>query len=257
MHPLTITVANLKGGQGKTTSVAALGHLFARERERVVAFDLDPQANLTLHLLGRTETGQGLLEVLTGRRGLDEDLLLACPSVVGLRVVPSGPAISRAQDEARLLPAGGQTAIARRLRSLDADVVLIDTPPTAPHLLNVALAASDWVVVPVEPNGANVRGIASLTHQIAAMTEVNPRLRLLGIVPCRAQLRRSETREVLDHLRKTYGRYVFGALVREKVEVARSHGERLPPTLFRPSSGGAQDLVRVFHELQTRLSEAA
>ena len=254
MSPRVEVVANEKGGTAKTTTTAALAHLYTRERERVVALDLDPQGSLTQHLLGRADTGQGMLDLLSGRRVIGE-LLVDIPTLPGARMVPSGKLVERAEGEARLLPAGGHLMLRHALARLgsDVDVVLVDTPPTNKHLLNVALGAADEVLVPCTLESAAVKGLAFLTHTIDQMRVVNPRLRLVGIVPSIVKTRRGkENARVRGYLHGTYGALVFESEVRDSADIPPTDRKAIAPTAHKPSGEAAQDLVRVFHELQAR-----
>jgi len=188
-----VTIANFKGGCGKTMTAYNLGMILAGEGLRTLLVDLDPQANLTARFsLGRAEFT--LADVLGGvpdvtmRMALfevgNDGFLHLCPSEFQLTNV----AVGLLSDAVR-----GRTALARALRSVadDYDVVLVDCPPEAGILLVNALLAADGVLLPAEPEPAALAGVQRVVEIVAMIRTEFERERpvVLGTLATRVDLR--------------------------------------------------------------------
>lgn len=183
-----VTVANGKGGVGKTSTACNVAGLAAGAGWRVLLVDFDPQGNAG-HLLGyrwkgQSDGGAHLVDVLMNGREL-KPLLTDIRS--GLDVVPGGDALDTLED----LMAGrikrGQDvhdlfAAALAPVAGDYDLIIIDTPPTRPLLLRLALGATRWIIVPTRPGRTSVEGLRALAGEVATVRRTNPHLELLGAV---------------------------------------------------------------------------
>lgn len=183
-----VTVANGKGGVGKTSTACNVAGLAAGAGWRVLLVDFDPQGNAG-HLLGyrwkgQSDDGAHLVDVLMNGREL-KPLLTDIRS--GLDVVPGGDALDTLED----LMAGrikrGQDvhdlfATALAPVAGDYDLIIIDTPPTRPLLLRLALGATRWIIVPTRPGRTSVEGLRALAAEVGTVRRTNPHLELLGAV---------------------------------------------------------------------------
>jgi len=144
-----IAFSSLKGGVGKSTSALFTAEALANAGRRVVAIDADANNNLT-DALARNESATSLEEhslfrAITGRRPLAECLL---PTAFNIRLVPGTPSLAQAGRELARDP-GICLRFPVELKALDAEVVIIDTPPALTIELTLALYAADLVLVPV------------------------------------------------------------------------------------------------------------
>lgn len=183
-----ITFANGKGGAGKTSTAVNVAGLSAAAGWRTLLIDLDPQGNVGHDLgytwEGRSDHGQHLVDALVGANAISPPLVEVRSN---LDVVPGGEVLDDLEDliagRARRNK-GYQRLLADALKPIanDYDLILIDTPPTRPMLLQLALAATRWIVVPTRADRSSIEGLRTLANQIGDVREVNPHLEILGAV---------------------------------------------------------------------------
>ncbi|MBG0826147.1 ParA family protein [Planomonospora sp. ID91781] len=191
MPPLdrVIAVANDKGGVGKTSITANLAALYAAAGYRVLALDLNRQANLSDDLgyrgSGIDDQGRGLIMSLMTDAPLAP---VAVPGRPGMDVVPGGTALGdlTAVMVGRVSSQGRQAfgALARALVPVAGayDLTIIDTPPENTMLVDLALGAARWLLMPTKTDGGGVVGMQLLAERFLIAREINPALSLLGVV---------------------------------------------------------------------------
>lgn len=178
-------ITNQKGGQGKTTTTAALGGEFAAAGRRVRMTDCDPQrASLTFWFPPRWDDVDpasrfDLLHVLLGQVSLDE---ATWPTgIPGLSIVPSF--MTATQFEA-LRPPGADLVLRQALDEAEPyDVELIDCPPNLGLLTVTALAAADEAIIPVLPGGLDMAGVSDLNQTLGIVKKrLNPDLVVAAVI---------------------------------------------------------------------------
>jgi len=251
-----IAIINQKGGVGKTTTCVNLGAALARMGKRVVVIDMDPQANLTLHL------GQ---ELLSGDPSTSSVLTGATPptNTPGLSMLPSHIDLSGAELELA-------SAIGRESLLGDAldeweqsqtaagdqapvDYVLVDCPPSLGLLSINGLAACGEVILVLQTEFFALQGLSKLVDVVQLLQRrLCPDLKITGILPCLYDSRLRLAREVLGEIRRYFPEQVFATSIRTNVKLAEapSHGS----TIFEydPSSTGAKDYLRAAEELSAQ-----
>lgn len=229
-----ISVANHKGGVGKTTTSVSLGVCLSELGRRVLLVDLDPQGNLS-QTLSVPQTGRTIYEAL--REGKDLPLvqirerLWVCPSSIDL-VSMDLELSSLPRREYRL----------RELLSpLDFDYILLDCPPSLGLLTINALSASGEVLIPLTPEALPAKGLGTLLEIVRRVEEgLNPDLHLGGILITRYN-RRKINRIVEETLRESFGSQVFQTKIRENVDISEAPLQGTDILSYSPKSPGSQD----------------
>ncbi|MBT3201316.1 MAG: AAA family ATPase [Phycisphaerales bacterium] len=180
----TIAIINQKGGVGKTTTVANLGSAIAARGHRLCLIDMDPQAHLTLHVgLEPGQNNPGIYEVLTDNAPVSEaavkltDTLSAIPAVIDLA----------AAETEMVTVVGREQILNDQLAAVkdDYDYVMIDCPPSLGLLTLNALAAADYVFIPLQAHFLALQGLGMLLETVSLVKQrINPRLKVGGVILC-------------------------------------------------------------------------
>jgi chromosome partitioning protein len=207
--PIVIAVANQKGGVGKTTTTTNLGAALARQGQRVLLIDMDPQGNLTSAVGISKSTEQTVAEALLDYRA-PLPVIKVTNGTGQLDVTPA--TLSLASAEAALMNKLGRE---QRLRDQIAryaagyDFVLIDTPPSLGLLTINALVAADRVLIPTEARFFSLQGLQMIEESIQEVLYLNPRLQVIGILLSKLDRRLREEKQVSEYLRERWGALVF------------------------------------------------
>lgn len=258
---MIITVANQKGGVGKTTSTMNLGVALAKAGKRVLLIDGDPQANLTSYLgvtpgIPPFEGVRTLDEVYLAKRPVDGATrsLFIAQTVSGVDLVAADKALSGVEYYLFSRPEK-EMVLAAFLAGLraDYDFIFIDTPPSINLLTLNALCASDRVLIPVQPEFFSLEGIVKIREAIADVkARWNSELEILGLLPTQVSHRRKLTDEVLNALRSEFGEQLFSTLIHDNAAVAESSGHARSVIDYDRSSKGAKDYRAAATELAQR-----
>lgn len=237
-----ISIANFKGGVGKTTSVLNLGAGLHRLGNRVLLIDMDPQHNLT-QSTGADQTWS-IYGALRGEHGLPTIALRE-----GLDIAPSSLDLIKSEIEL----AGEfkrEELLERQLKPLldRYDFVLIDCPPSLGLLTINAFMASDWIFVPVEAEFLALKGYAILSEAVGR----------IGLQIDRAFItmfdgRKTLNREVLETLQKNLGERLFRTVVRSNVALAEAPARKQDIFTYSPDSRGADDYEALCREIAAML----
>jgi chromosome partitioning protein len=246
------SVANQKGGVGKTTTAVNLGFSLSEMKKKTLLVDLDPQGALSAGLgLKSLELDETVYDVM-----MDEELPInraIQPVKAYLDVVPADNDLAAAEIE--LIPELRRELVLQR--ALDPlrdwyDYVLIDCPPSLSLLTVNAFCASDGVIVPMQCEFFAIRVLEILLDSINRTRDrLNPDLELTGILATMYSTGTIHSREVLEELRELYGDKVFDVVIYKSIRFAEASVANKSLVEYSSKHKGA----KAYKELAQILSE--
>ncbi|MGI5920897.1 MAG: ParA family protein [Syntrophomonadaceae bacterium] len=259
---VTIVVANRKGGSGKTTSTINIADGLARQGKKVLVVDADSQAHATtscgvlpyrlqmslyelLHIIISKQPVKTALEntIIRGQQLFD--------------IIPSKPDLSALDIEAANYSERHSLIKDLLLEVGDTyDYILIDMPPSLGLITVNGLVAGNWMIIPIEPSFLSMDGLAQMTGILYKVNaELNPDLRLLGILPVRCDLRTNLARSVVEEIRCNFGADRLLPPVRSDIKLAEAPS--FGKTIFEYASNcrGARDYLQVVASILARSGE--
>lgn len=241
-------VINQKGGVGKTTTVSSLAKGLALRGNRVLAVDLDAQANLT-YSCGADVTGTAALSVLTGEMKASE----AVCRTEQFDVIPAAKGLAGA--DAFITDTGKEYRLKEALDELqnDYDCVVIDTPPALGILTVNALTACTSVIIPAQADIYSLQGIEQLGETIRPVKKYcNPGLYIEGILLTRYNSRSVLSRDMvsyMDRLAQNLETKVFSTRIREAVSIREAQLMKQDIYTYAAKSNVAADYNAFIDEL--------
>lgn len=240
---IIISIANQKGGVGKTTISLNLAYALAKKGYDTLIIDTDPQFNLTFALIGMdiikhndNNIGTLLIENAVKRAQIENAII---PIEENLSLIPSHLKVSAIE---RLLMTAymREQRLKRVLEKIEDeyDFIIIDNPPSLGIFLINSLGASDYVLIPTELGYFSVMGVQLTLDVIREIksTELNPDLQIMGIVANKFT-RQSKVPQVrLDQLKETYPDLPIVAILPRAVAVEKSQEEGKPVFEFDPKN---------------------
>lgn len=252
------TLANQKGGVGKTTTAVNIAAFMAWQGRRVLLLDLDAQGNATASLgIDRFALPASMYDVFMNGATLRE--VLTPTGMERLTLAPSVPLLSGAEVELAAVPER-EFILRNVLQTVqeDYDHILIDCPPSLGILTVNALTAADFVVVPVQCEYLALEGLAQLMQTIALVREnLNPPLELFGLVMTMFDPRARLGTQVIQEVRMHFPDQVFETYIPRNVRVAEAPGFGEPLVKFDIHSRGAEAYEKLTNEFLMREARIA
>jgi len=252
-----LAVANQKGGVGKTTTTINLASSLAKLGQKVLAVDMDPQANLTSGLGQKGKAGEAgtVYDALTQQEPItDAAPYMISTSVDGLTLLPADQNLTGAEIELVTLPRREE-----RLRMLLSsareryDDILIDCPPSLGLLTLNALVAADAVVIPLHCEYFALEGLADL---IGTMRRVrgafNSALDIDGVLLTMCDERTNLGHQVANDVRGFFKQKVFRTVIPRNVRLGEAPSHGLPVMTYDPKSRGAEAYLNLAREVLER-----
>jgi len=270
-----ITVANLKGGTGKTSIAINLAAGLARragpQGEKIVLIDMDPQGNALKTISGTTQytnteslaasiADEALLELLGLPRLPLASLVRQAPEpwYPNLHFIPCREAML--VEVRRRMPAiENRVALMRTaISSLKAfDYVVIDTGPSIDDLLVTILHATDYIIVPVEMDEHAVEGASRVSRKVAEIVGAEGKPQILGYVANKYVERRLGDRNVIDALHQLFNSAVYETIIPSNIDIRYSQAARMDIYRYSPSSAGSVAMALMVEETLKRMGVSA
>lgn len=255
-----IAVANQKGGVGKTTTAVNLSACLASLGQRVLLFDLDPQANATSGVGLEKIEGASAYRVLLGEGSLLEKIRPT--AFERLEMIPSEVDLCAADLEMARMENHLQRlsqALQPVLDSQRFDLIIIDCPPSLGILTLNAFAASDGLLVPLQCEYYALEGISMMNRVLGQLRDagVNPRLEIFGVVMTMFDGRTKLCNEVVGEVRNLLGTKVFETVIPRGTKLAEAPSFGKPIIHYDKYSTGAAAYQLLTQEIMARLGGTA
>ena len=250
---MIITIANQKGGVGKSTTTINLACGLAHAGLKTLVVDLDPQANTTLALNPAEEPALSVYHVLVEDYSV-ADVILTTDLV---DLVPANTSLADADYELISNPTlGGQTKLQARLNQVAAgyDYVIIDTPPSLGLLTVSAMLAADRIIVPINPGIFAISGTQKLIDTVEAINSNFPSaaVEILGFLVTFKDAT-NVAKDVESLLRENFGVLVFDTVIPRNIKIEEAHSRRIDIYRYAPMASGAEAYALFTKEVLDRV----
>ncbi len=264
MAPRILTLANQKGGVGKTTTAINLATALAAIGERVLIVDLDPQGNASTGLgISRIDREISAYDLLIGDVTVAQSAIMT--SVPNVAIVPSTMdllgvelTIAGHADRAFKLRNAFKAIDELTINGKPVSYVLIDCPPSLNLLTVNSLVAADAVLVPLQCEFFALEGLSQLLQTIEQIrSTLNPRLSIQGVVMTMFDKRNNLSEQVLQDVRSEMGSLVYDTVIPRNVRLSEAPSYGKPALLYDLKCAGSQAYLRLATEVIRRERQLA
>lgn len=260
-----ISIINQKGGVGKTTSVQHIGYCLAVEHhKKILLVDLDPQANLTSTFgISPEKLDYSIFDVLKGDVPLSR-IIKSVSRDGHLDIAPANIDLSRAEIEliseinsTYLLKSAITPPFVEPTQGEEPyDFILTDCPPSLGILTVNALAASDYVIIPIQPEMYALQGLGALETTIEKVrTRANPSLAVLGWVITLHDGRTRVHKDVAEFFRKKFGPNLFNTVITVNTTIREAQAAKKTVFQYDSAKSGAKNYAALVDEILQRIGE--
>ena len=244
-----ISVANQKGGVGKTTTTVNLSTLLAKKGKKVLLIDTDPQGNATSGLGITKEVELSVYDILVGDTEFDETIQET--AIKNLSVCPSNISLAGAEVELVSMMSREQ----RLKTKLDVikdryDYILIDCPPSLGLITLNAFTASDSVLIPVQCEYFALEGLGQLLNTVNLVKKhLNKNMEIEGALLTMYDARTNLSNQVVKEVKKYFEDKVYKTVIPRNVRLSEAPSYGMPISIYDPRSKGAKAYEKFTKEL--------
>lgn len=245
-----ISLANQKGGVGKTTTTINLGASLATLEKSVLIVDADPQANASSGLgVDIKEVDCSLYECIINKADVRDAIYTT--DITGLDIIPSH--IDLVGAEIEMLNLDNREKVIKNILDPireDYDYILIDCSPSLGLITVNALTASDSVIIPVQCEYFALEGISKLLNTIKIIkSKLNPKLEIEGFLLTMYDSRLRLANQIYDEVKRHFQELVFKTVIQRNVKLSESPSHGLPVILYDADSSGAKNHLALAKEI--------
>jgi chromosome partitioning protein len=249
-----ISIANQKGGVGKTTSTINISTELALAGKRTLIIDFDPQASASSGIgVSLLEEGSDIYDMFFGKVSLSE--IIQQTKVKDLFIAPASQDLVGLEIELGKTP-GRELILRTQINLLKEtfDYILIDCPPSSGLLSLNALGSADFVLIPLQAEYYALEGLSALMRTIQFVKETfNPGLEILGVFMTMFDSRTNLSVQVESEAKTHFGERFFATRVPRNIKLSESPSHGLPIALYDPLSAGAKAYKSIANELDARV----
>ena len=248
-----ISVANQKGGVGKTTTTVNLGACLASLGKRVLLVDMDAQGNATSGVgIRKPDVTQDIYDVLVNELPIAEATLVT--EHENLSIVPATLQLAGAEIELTSMMAR-ESRLKGSLAEVNDqyDYILIDCPPSLGHLTINSFTASDSILIPVQCEYYALEGLSQLLNTVRLVQKhFNPELEIEGVLLTMYDARTNLGNEVVEEVRKYFREKVYETIIPRNIRLSEAPSHGMPIIDYDPRSRGAEVYQALAKEVVSR-----
>ena len=243
-----ISVANQKGGVGKTTTTVNLGTILSKKGKKVLLIDADPQGNATSGLGAEKDVELSTYDVLVNETAIKD--AIQDTMIKNLKVCPSNINLEGAEVELVSMMSREQR-LKEKLEEMkdEFDYILIDCPPSLGLITLNSFTASDSVLIPVQCEYYALEGLGQLLNTINLVKKhLNKNIQIEGALLTMYDIRTNLSNQVVKEVKKYFDNKVYKTVIPRNVRLSEAPSYGMPITEYDPKSKGAKSYIKFAKE---------